>query len=1859
MMDSRLDRLFILLDTGSNDSVRLAAAKQLGEVQRVQPNDLHHLLNRIKEYSSKPLWETRIAAGQATKAVLENVDPWPLSSDQCDKGDDQIDSILDFLNLGEIVIEYDLTKVTSQCHNLLSLDTTEDNDDLSEVPSGSNISKGRRPSTKKMRKAKEEQLLRQRKLINKELGIAMVDSLNIGVRSTDIVSNDDLQVNFESDKAAPPKRRLSSHEDAKMLVKGLIHLHETALKKLQDSGYIKVGIKLEKDKDISPETSCDLYSKDWPLAKISNEYIDNLFENSWEMRHGAAIALREIVRYQGKSAGKRSDLPKSINEKLNQLWLVDMALKAITVLALDKFGDFLFDQVIAPVRENAAQLLSCCVLNLPHDIACLLMKKLLEMLDSPNWETRHGGILGLKYSLSVVDSAVTKRILIESFDHIFKCLADPVDDVSAEAAAALVPVRDVMIEMIPEKAPKLIKFLWDHIADLDELTSSTSNIVLLLASLITTSSNELKPDDLTRSIPRLWPLLSHSSTSVRVSVLKALITLLKSQDIHCVSWMPEELLSRALRLIFQRSILETDPEASSNLEQVWSNLIEINHTDLVEKTNLLKTTSQYLNYWFCLALQPVSVPIDRSYPMWLNIGPDGLPTTFKVDGDIYIASYNSTAEVTEQHKKALTRCRMLGTRLLGNLFASVISNLNDSVEHQFLRDALKYLSDMFVHYMSTKVAHNRMISSWVLEFWATHLIELNSNGQNIRSLLPKNLNDQLNANIQDVNLCYDELATSFTTLQQIARDFVSSLKEASIDIPFTIATEKRIIFNLNQIHTLCDMNLEEKFTKVENKKLNAGDDKKKPNQDLSSMLTSKQANLKSTSKMTSQSHRKLSTSVLSSLSCALISWHLYNQDNLTIIIKSLLDSVDLETDECLQSRSIQYLISLLKILLKGVDEEAKRIGSIIEKVIAMVNQELTKAFSEYELDEKANPKIIYLDNLHKQAELMRMPRRQSAVGVNSNLKRPLSTLASVSETNRNDSLSGADNETSQRGSRSVLRRLAVELGSEFASKLPKLWSYINEELITFAEEHLPHGNDREPRDDKCLIERLNVLAVLIESLSSDYRSELLNIFSHLINLLSSSSARVRYHSTQCIGLMTRVMFPDVLQSITEKVIPLLSKENIVDRCGSIEAIAQIIDQFQLDWISHINMFVINVLRRMSDQHDQVRLLAAHCFGRLLTLMPLNSGAVNKTNTRDIIDKKSRQRDDERFIEQLLNPKELDHYKLPFEINTTLRSYQQDGINWLAFLNRFNLHGILCDEMGLGKTLMTVCMIAADHYFIDFNDVNRPTLGPSIIICPSTLTEHWLYEIEKFLPEKVSNVLNVVTYTGSQADRYDLRLRLGNQKDRKNSKEQPINLVITSYDIVRNDVDFLKEILWNYCVLDEGHMIKNVKTKLSRSIRTLTSRHRLILSGTPIQNNVTELWSLFDFLMPGFLGSERQFNVRYAKPILQSRDVKSSSREMEAGALAMESLHRQVLPFILRRLKEDVLDDLPPKIIQDYYCELSPIQQKLYEDFKRSRLCEDVTKKSIHEMIDKPKADPSTSDSKSKSHVFQALQYLKNVCNHPKLVLTKSHSHYDEIQAILAKNKSNLDDIEHSSKLKALKQLLIDCDIGSMIAPVEQPERSTQSNRAPQELDNLSIVNQHRALIFCQVKSMVNIIENDLLKKHLPNTTYLKLDGSVPSNQRHSIVSRFNNDPSIDVLLLTTQIGGLGLNLIGADTVIFVEHDWNPTRDLQAMDRAHRIGQKKVVNVYRLITKGTLEEKIMGLQKFKTMISNTVINQDNAGLGTMNVDQLLDLFEQDTAASESETISSKASFVDLLPELWDQQQYETEYDLTNFVSSLKN
>jgi SNF2 family DNA or RNA helicase len=494
-----------------------------------------------------------------------------------------------------------------------------------------------------------------------------------------------------------------------------------------------------------------------------------------------------------------------------------------------------------------------------------------------------------------------------------------------------------------------------------------------------------------------------------------------------------------------------------------------------------------------------------------------------------------------------------------------------------------------------------------------------------------------------------------------------------------------------------------------------------------------------------------------------------------------------------------------------------------------------------------------------------------------------------------------------------------------------------------------------------------------------------------------------------------------------------------------------------------------------------------------------------------------------FIRKLAEFNCIEHAELPRGLNKGISfyPYQQHGYNWLVFLRRFGLNGILADDMGLGKTLQALAVIKQGKELSV-----RGSEHPTLIICPVSLMANWRAEAIRFFP-------------GTWALQYR-----GSNREKLRDQVYGADFVIASYSVAANDFDELASIPWNYIVIDEAHAIKNPDIQRTKKIKRLPSLHKLALTGTPVQNAATDLWSLFDFLMPGYLGSHPEFRSRY--PSLFDR------RTATFGQHATD-LKKRVGPFVMRRLKKDVAAELPEKIVSDRIVELSEQQVRRYKELLAGT---DATRLRHSIEQDNYKTEGI--------NILTLMSKLRAICNHP--VLESGASTWL---------------IEESAKLDAFQQLL---------------EEVVEGN--------------HRALVFSQFVKMLDIIEHCLREWKIPN---LRIDGKTVANLRQTIVDRFNQDQTYRCLLLSTRAGGVGLNLTGADTVIFYDHDWNPTNDLQAQDRAHRIGQKQTVTVYRLITKGTIEEKILKYQERKIALAQALIEEDKGGIKNLTREELLSLF----------------------------------------------
>ena len=620
------------------------------------------------------------------------------------------------------------------------------------------------------------------------------------------------------------------------------------------------------------------------------------------------------------------------------------------------------------------------------------------------------------------------------------------------------------------------------------------------------------------------------------------------------------------------------------------------------------------------------------------------------------------------------------------------------------------------------------------------------------------------------------------------------------------------------------------------------------------------------------------------------------------------------------------------------------------------------------------------------------------------------------------------------------------------------------------------------------------------------------------------------------------------------------------------------------------------------------------------------------------------------------------------------------------------------------------------------------------------------------------------YAGSVSEREQLRKVFFHPPAHKLKHNH--NVLIASYDTVRHDIAHMCQQQWNYCILDEGHLIKSSKTKLSKAIKQLRAAHRLILTGTPIQNNVTELWCLFDFLIPGYLGTEKQFYQKYAKcvapPPLKSAngngnanangasngngnggaEATNSDGIHQTGVLALESLHKQVLPFLLRRTKDEVLNDLPPKIIQDYYCEMSQMQVDLYQDFAESEAGKTVhTHLGLDVDINDDKGQQDEEKAKKKTppqHAFQALQYLRKVVNHPALVARPEHPRWPRIQSELRATHSALTDIKYSGKLLALRDLLMECGIGVQGGGDETSAAST-SIAGAMESDASStevVVSPHRVLIFCQLK--VYICVAFVGKVNLKSIFFLLfiMCLSTQVNDRPDRERAAAQDEQREPLATGRQradertLRHREALQLGSQHRRVAAHDpgGRPRSQLDRRRHGH-ICRARLESAEGLAGHGPSaphrsdarrqrlpphhQEHHRGedhevpcshtfqficthfvkyfcvyflfpfhsnsLQKFKLGIANSVVNIENASLSSMGTEQLMNMFDSRAAAgdtsssapktssSESETVTSGRAtapatsnyqrMLENIGELWDESQYESEYNMESFLKSL--
>lgn len=468
-------------------------------------------------------------------------------------------------------------------------------------------------------------------------------------------------------------------------------------------------------------------------------------------------------------------------------------------------------------------------------------------------------------------------------------------------------------------------------------------------------------------------------------------------------------------------------------------------------------------------------------------------------------------------------------------------------------------------------------------------------------------------------------------------------------------------------------------------------------------------------------------------------------------------------------------------------------------------------------------------------------------------------------------------------------------------------------------------------------------------------------------------------------------------------------------------------------------------------------------------------------------------------ERLLNPSKAEIPELPDKLPSLLRDYQKEGVKWMSVLDECGFHGVLADEMGLGKTVQALAVLY-------MRKCNGAAVNPSMIVCPTSLLENWRAESNKFTPG-----LSVLIINGSERSNLFRSI-------------QDYDVIITSYALLRRDIFEYSDLEFDYVILDEAQHIKNPRTANAQACRELKSNHRLVLTGTPMENSIGEIWSIFAFLQPGYLGTQRDFKQRY--------DLK---KEPDKYDNALRELSSMIRPFVLRRTKNEVCAELPPKLEQDMFCEMGDEQRHLYDNLL-------LASRSFFEKL----MDSGINWTERRMEVLAMITRLRQACCHPGLLPEEYLVDYPKDMP--------------SVKLDLAREVILE-----------------------------AVDSGHRILLFSQFTSILKLFPDWLRKSHIP---FECIDGST--KDRQSRVDKFNSDPSIPVFLLSLKAGGVGLNLPGADTVIHYDQWWNPMVEDQATDRSHRIGQTKTVTAIRLVTRNTIEEKILRLQDSKRELFNRIV-----------------------------------------------------------------
>ena len=973
----------------------------------------------------------------------------------------------------------------------------------------------------------------------------------------------------------------------------------------------------------------------WVLGSLYDQLVSDLLSPSWERRHGAALGLRELLKQHGQSGGRQGGEGGEGGEEAHQAWLEDLLVRLLTVMALDRFGDFVGDSVVCPVRESVGQVIGVVLDSVRPETVLLISEVLGVMMESEEWHTRHAAMLTTKYLLGV-RSELGSRLVSSLYPSVVRGLTDSNDDVVAVAATSLLPVCPVLSSCLAREVPGLAEILWEHSSHCDEITSSTQSILSLLSQLLLQPAGveSCGGPGLASLVPRLYPALSHNSSQVRRATLSCLLTLASSAGSE--AWLAA-CCDQLLASLYSRALLEHHQANLSLLLSVWS---QVCHQTPLQP--LLLATCPQFSHWLQLLSPPPTTPLHLpplTTPQYLG-GPEAQPLTDPLEKE-----------------RAVWTARDTAARMLGKLSSFIVEPLPDIVYTDVMETPLQmFLGKVLIPQLNTNSAYKKLGVALLVLHW---LDQAPPPAQLTTSSLPAVLLSGLSS-----KQSYSEISGQLSKLRSEAGDYISSLRYFKMDVDISPSSLPTLDLEALQhlVGPLTDNLLAQ--TKLKQKMLETVQQRRQ------SLVSSLEATL--------EDHNNLQLLILSSLAGAVAFMGAEAlPEKLNPVIKPLMEAVKKQSSEAIQRTAAR---SLVRVLNSCVSRQSSPNEKVIKNLCAFVcsNPETTPLVTMSHIQGQVSPTdgILTLHYNERNAEKMsskaRKGKKVSLGGkVSGGSSAPLQTTTDID--NEEDLVKV---EIQRRGARLVLLELATYFGPSLPEKMPKLWEICYLSVSEFGGEEMV---EREEGDWQGLVNSLSVLSVITTSLSPHLHQSLLLLLPTLFSLTAHRLTAVRYMAAVALTQVARELTVEVMTGVVELLVPRLDPASELSvRQGVVETVFCVTEELGLAVVPYIVLLVVPVLGAMSDSDSKVRLLATTTFASLVRLMPLDGGVPEPENLS--ADLRRRKEEEKEFLSQLLDSKTAVQFRVSVPVQAELRSYQVAGVNWLAFLNKYRLHGILCDDM---------------------------------------------------------------------------------------------------------------------------------------------------------------------------------------------------------------------------------------------------------------------------------------------------------------------------------------------------------------------------------------------------------------------------------------------------------------------------------------------------------------------------------------------------------------------------------------------------